>query len=117
MIAHNQTQKKDKTMADEETKTNACSDSSPLPCSADPVYVDMWALIFPDGRVITGTDLIKECDAWRVGLGWPTAAEVESAKAEGIFSQKIKARYYPQNVARQPRLEREAWKPLDERAC
>jgi len=97
MIAHTKPIKKDRYMSNEKTKATACSDSSPLPCSADPVYVDMWALIFPDGRVITGTDLITESDAWRVGLGWPTAEEVESAKAEGIFSQKIKARYYPQN--------------------
>lgn len=65
--------------------------SSPSPCSA--VYRDMWAVVFPDGLIVTGSDLQTEADAWRIALGWPGESEIEDAKQRGAFAVKSRLRY------------------------
>lgn len=50
--------------------------------------MEMWALVFPDGRIVTGSDVDTEEAAWSIGLGWPGPAEIEHAKAEGIIAVK-----------------------------
>ena len=58
------------------------------------VYRDMWAVIFPDGHIVTGSDLQTEEDAWKIALGWPGPSEIEHEKAKGAFAQKVRLRYY-----------------------
>ena len=65
------------------------------PCSA--IYRDMWAVVFPDGRIVTGSDLTTEADAWRIALGWPGSEEIEDAKQRGAFAVKARLRYYSPN--------------------
>jgi len=45
--------------------------------------VKMWAIIFPTGYIVTGSDLQSEADAWRVALGWPDTEEIEAQKKRG----------------------------------
>jgi hypothetical protein len=58
------------------------------------VYRDMWAVIFQDGHIVTGSDLQTEEDAWKIALGWPGPSEIEHEKAKGAFAQKVRLRYY-----------------------
>ncbi len=53
---------------------------------------DMWAVVFPDGRIVTGSDIQSEDDAWRIALGWPGSEEIQDAKWRGAFA--VKARLY-----------------------
>ncbi len=70
--------------------------SSPSPCSA--IYRDMWAVVFPHGHIVTGSDLTTEADAWRIALGWPGREEIEDAMKRGAFAVKARLRYYPPNA-------------------
>ena len=74
----------------------AGSGSPQAPCSA--VYRDMWAVVFPDGQIVTGSDLKTESDAWRIALGWPHPSEIEYAKKRGVFAVKARLRYTPPNA-------------------
>ena len=65
------------------------------------VYRDMWAIVFPDGHIVTGSDLQSEADAWRIALGWPGPDEIEHAKRQGTFAVKSRLRYFQPNVADQ----------------
>ena len=69
--------------------------SSPSPCSA--IYRDMWAVVFPDGHIVTGSDLQTEADAWRIALGWPGPEEIDAAMKRGAFAVKARLRYYSPN--------------------
>ena len=60
-------------------------------------YRDMWAVVFPDGRIVTGSDLKAESDAWRIALGWPGPEEIEDAKQRGAFTAKARLRYHSPN--------------------
>lgn len=59
------------------------------------VSLEMWAVVFPDGRIVTGSDLETEEDAWRVALGWPTPAEIFHAKETGVIAVKAKLSWTP----------------------
>ena len=59
-----------------------------------PNYRDMWAVLFSDGRIVTGSDMETEDDAWRIALGWPGPEEIEDAKLRGAFAVKARLRYY-----------------------
>lgn len=69
--------------------------SSPSHCSA--IYRDMWAVVFPDGHIVTGSDLNTEADAWRIALGWPGPEEIDDAMKRGAFAVKARLRYYSPN--------------------
>jgi hypothetical protein len=69
--------------------------STPSPGSA--IYRDMWAVVFPDGHIVTGSDLNTEDDAWRIALGWPGPEEIEDAIKRGAFAVKARLRYYSPN--------------------
>ena len=69
---------------------------APAPGSA--VYRDMWAVVFPGGHIVTGSDLQTEADAWRVALGWPGPDEIEDTKRRGAFAVRARLRYYPPNA-------------------
>jgi len=66
--------------------------SSPSPSSA--IYRDMWAVVFPYGYIVTGSELITEADAWRIALGWPGQKEIDDAIKLGAFAVKARLRYY-----------------------
>ena len=53
----------------------------------------MWAVVFPDGRIVTGSDLHSEADAWSTALGWPTEAEIEDAKKRGAVAVEATLSY------------------------
>jgi len=55
-------------------------------------YWDCWALIWPDGRLFVDTDGSCPADCWKIGLGWPDAAEIEHAKAKGVRCVLVKVR-------------------------
>lgn len=48
----------------------------------------MWAVVFPDGHIVTGADMPTEEDAWRIALGWPHKADIEEARKRGVFATK-----------------------------
>lgn len=56
-------------------------------------YKTMWAVIFPDGRVVTGSDCNSEEAAWRIALGCPGDLEIEDAKQSGVRAVKATLRY------------------------
>ena len=58
------------------------------------IYRDMWAVVFPDGHIVTGSDLQTEADAWRIALGWPGPEEIDAALKRGVFAVKSRLRYY-----------------------
>lgn len=62
------------------------------------LYRDMWAIVFPDGHIVTGSDLQSEADAWRIALGWPGPDEIEHAKRQGAFAVKSCLRYFQPNA-------------------
>jgi hypothetical protein len=68
---------------------------NPVPGPA--IYRDMWAVVFPDGHIVTGSDLQTEADAWRIALGWPGPEEIEEARQRGAFAVKARLRYYAQH--------------------
>ena len=43
----------------------------------------MWAIVWPDGRVVTGSDLQDEAHAWQIALGWPDTSAIDEARQEG----------------------------------
>lgn len=51
---------------------------------------EMWAIIFPFGRIITGSACITEAEAWRIALGWPCQEEEDIArfKSRGAYATK-----------------------------
>lgn len=51
---------------------------------------EMWAVVFTDGRIVTGSDLITEYHAWWIALGWPDSDEIEKAKKAGIVAVKVR---------------------------
>ncbi|MFM7010061.1 MAG: hypothetical protein ACKO0Z_12150 [Betaproteobacteria bacterium] len=61
------------------------------------IYRDMWAVVFPDGHIVTGSDLQTEADAWRIALGWPGPEEIEDVMKRGAFAVKARLRYYSPN--------------------
>ena len=80
--------------------TTDCNESAMAGFSAAPGsanYRDMWAVVFPDGHIVTGSDLKTEDDAWRIALGWPGPEEIEDNKQRGVFSVKARLRYYSPN--------------------
>jgi hypothetical protein len=54
----------------------------------------MWAVIFPDGEICTGSDMKNEADAWEIALGWPDAQEIEDAKKSGVYAAKARLLYW-----------------------
>lgn len=42
-----------------------------------------YAFIRDDGSFLIDTNFESEVDAWDVGLGWPSQAEIDAAKAKG----------------------------------
>lgn len=62
------------------------------------VYRDMWAIVFPDGHIVTGSDLQSEADAWHIALGWPGPEEIDHAKRQGAFAVKSRLRYFQPNT-------------------
>ena len=65
--------------------------------SGSAIYRDMWAVVFPDGHIVTGSDLNTEADAWRIALGWPGPEEIDDAMKRGAFAVKARLRYYSPN--------------------
>jgi hypothetical protein len=57
------------------------------------VHVEMWAVVFPDGRIITGSDMHDADHAWTVALGWPAQEEIVEAKKKGAFAVKATLHY------------------------
>jgi len=81
-------------------KSNPPTESAPAslaPAPGSAVYRDMWAVVFPGGHIVTGSDLQTEADAWRVALGWPGPDEIEDTKRRGAFAVRARLRYYPPN--------------------
>lgn len=62
------------------------------------VRTPVWAIVFPDGRIITGTDLEDEERAWTIALGWPHTSEIEHAKRLGVFATRAVIEYTKPNV-------------------
>lgn len=56
------------------------------------IYRDFWALLWPDGRWFIDTDGKSQTDCWKIGLGWPSADEIETAKSMGVRCVQVKAR-------------------------
>jgi len=56
---------------------------------------DMWAVVFPDGRIVTGSDLETEDDAWRIALGWPAPDDILAAKHNGVIAVKARLCWTP----------------------
>lgn len=50
--------------------------------------LDMWAIVFPNGQIVTGSECQTEDDAWWIALGWPSPEDVEDAKRTGAFAVK-----------------------------
>ena len=69
------------------------------PAPRPAIYRDMWAVVFPDGHIVTGSDLTTEADAWRIALGWPGPEEIDDAMKRGAFAVKARLRYYSPNAA------------------
>ena len=66
------------------------------------IYWDCWALVWPDGRIVVDTNAGGSQDsAWRIGLGWPDAIEIQHAKSNGVrcVPVKIRALEAPNNQA------------------
>lgn len=84
-------------------RSGAGRSSSPSLGSA--IYRDMWAVVFPDGHIVTGSDLTTEADAWRIALGWPGSEEIDNAKQRGAFAVKARLRYYSPNTRDEPTRE------------
>lgn len=59
------------------------------------VHRHVWAIVFPNGRIITGTDLEDEDHAWEIAMGWPHADEIEEQKKLGTFAAKAVLTYRP----------------------
>ena len=57
----------------------------------------MWAVVFPDGHIVTGSDFKTEADAWRIALGWPVQEEIDAAMKRGVFAVKAQLRYSSPN--------------------
>lgn len=57
----------------------------------------MWAVVFPDGHIVTGSDLQTEEDAWRIALGWPSLEEIDEAIKRGAFAVKSRLCYHSPN--------------------
>jgi hypothetical protein len=83
-------------MKTDECKTEPEAALCAAPCSA--IYRDMWAVVFPGGHIVTGSDLQTEADAWRVALGWPGPDEIEDTKRRGAFAVNARLRYYAPNA-------------------
>jgi len=60
------------------------------------VHRHVWAVIFPDGRIVTGTDLEDEESAWQIALGWPHADDIKRHKLLGAYATKAVLTYRPQ---------------------
>lgn len=54
---------------------------------------EMWAVVLPDGHIVTGSDLNTEERAWTIALGWPGEAEIEHEKKRGAFAVKATLTY------------------------
>lgn len=51
---------------------------------------EVWAVIFPDGRIVADSSFQDEEHALRVVLGWPTRGEVKWFKERGGRAVLIK---------------------------
>jgi hypothetical protein len=49
----------------------------------------IWAIIFPDGKIVAGSDFKDEAHAWQMVLGWPDEEEIERAKQEGYKAVRV----------------------------
>ena len=63
----------------------------------------MWAVVFPDGHIVTGSDFKTEADAWRIALGWPGQEEINAAMKRGVFAVFAQLRYSSPNDPYKPR--------------
>jgi hypothetical protein len=61
--------------------------------------ISMWAIVWPNGRCVTGDDFQDEDRAWQIALGWPGPDEIEHAKnhegARAVRGQFIFSQDHP----------------------
>ena len=51
--------------------------------------VAVWAVIYPEGRILADSDFETERDAWEVALGWPDTQEIDDAKRAGYRAVEL----------------------------
>jgi hypothetical protein len=49
----------------------------------------IWAIVWPDGRVLADSTFKDEAHAWMIALGWPDNQEIELAKSQGYKAVQI----------------------------
>jgi hypothetical protein len=59
-----------------------------------PIYREMWALVYPSGRIVADPEMCSEESAWQVGLCFPYQQEIENLKRVGVFAVKVRIRYF-----------------------
>lgn len=76
------------------------TDESPPDTPAE-VTCEMWAIVFPHGRIITGSACTSEEEAWQIALGWPCKPEedIPRFKARGAFAVKARLTYTPPPIS------------------
>lgn len=49
----------------------------------------VWAMIYPDGKILADSTFRDEAHVWRIGLGWPDKEEIEAAKKKGHRAEQV----------------------------
>lgn len=49
----------------------------------------VWAMIYPDGKILADSNFRDEAHVWRIGLGWPDKEEIENAKNKGYRAEPV----------------------------
>jgi hypothetical protein len=50
----------------------------------------IWAIIWPDGKILADSDFKDEAHAWHIALGWPDDKEIAIAKRKGFKARKVR---------------------------
>lgn len=55
----------------------------------------VWAIVWPDGRILADSTFKDEDHAWQIALGWPDDVEIEMAKRQGYAALQVTVRKFP----------------------
>jgi hypothetical protein len=54
----------------------------------------IWAVVWPDGRILADSTFKDEAHAWQIALGWPDDVEIEIAKRQGCRALLVTLRKF-----------------------
>jgi hypothetical protein len=49
----------------------------------------IWAIVWPDGKLLADSTFKDEDHAWQIALGWPSEEEILAAKAAGYKAVQV----------------------------